>query len=278
MSAAEEPRPAVAVADNRFEILPMGSGEAAAMALDHPAVLTVTCSPRHGVDATLDVAERLQRHGHRAVVHLAARTIRDTDHLDVVLERLAVAGMDDVFVIGGDGPAPEGPYLSAGDLLEAIADHRHRPPRIGIGVYPEGHPLIDAARLDDALRRKSAHADYMVTQLCFDVPALLAWLQEVRAAGVDLPVYVGIPGAVDRRKLLEISMRVGVGASVSFLRKQRGLGRLLGRPSHAADALHRAIEPLIGEPEWGIVGFHYYTFNRLVETWEWDEGRQRSIV
>jgi methylenetetrahydrofolate reductase (NADPH) len=277
MSAAEEPRP-VAVADNRFEILPMGSGEAAAMVLDHPAVLTVTCSPRHGIDHTVGVAERLQRHGHRAVVHLAARAVRDPEHLDVVLGRLAAAGMDDVFVIGGDASVPEGPYLSAGDLLETIADHPHRPPRIGIGVYPEGHPLIDAARLDDALARKSAHADYMVTQLCFDVPALLGWLEEVRARGIDLPVYVGIPGAVDRRKLLEISMRVGVGASVSFLRKQRGLGRLLGRPSHAADALHRAIDPLIGDPEWGIVGFHYYTFNRLVETWEWEAGRQRAAA
>jgi hypothetical protein len=39
----------------RYEILPFGSGEDEAQAQATPLVIAVTCSPRHGVDQTVDV-------------------------------------------------------------------------------------------------------------------------------------------------------------------------------------------------------------------------------
>lgn len=260
---------------SRFEVLPFGDVEQEAARLPEPARLTVTCSPRHGVDQTVAVAERLAAAGHAAVVHLAARMIRDRGHLDRVLERVARAGMDDVFVVGGDGANPVGPYASAIELLPIVAAHPYRPRRIGIAAYPEGHPLIDPDTLAEALERKSAHASYMTTQLCFDADALLAWLAATRRRGIKLPVLVGVPGAVDRRRLLEISVRVGVGPSVAFVRKQRGLRQLLGRRAAANAALHDALLRRWAEPGLGIAGFHYYTFNRLVQTWAWERQRRR---
>jgi methylenetetrahydrofolate reductase (NADPH) len=256
----------------RYEILPFGSADSEVEAAPRPLVITVTCSPRHGVDHTVDVAAGIAALGHKAVVHLAARMVRGADHLDAVLERLARNGLDEVFLIGGDGQA-EGPYASAVELLPIIASHDHRPRRIGIGAYPEGHPLIDPVVLGEALRRKAQMADYMVTQLCFDPAALSRWLEDTRAEGIDLPVYVGIPGAVDRRRLLEISMRVGVGTSVAFLRKQRGIARLFRRPEHAADRLHEVFAPLVGDARLGIAGLHFFTFNRLGATLAWQAGR-----
>ena len=254
----------------RYEILPFGSAEDEAATME-PLVITVTCSPRHGVDQTVDVVTRLAEQGHRPVPHIAARMIRDHAHLDELLERLAAGGVEDIFLIAGDGETPVGEFASAVEVLPIIASHRLRPARIGVGAYPEGHPLIDPAVLDDALRRKAKLADYMVTQMCFDAGVLLRWIETSRTQGIALPVYVGIPGAVDRRKLLEISVRVGVGTSITFLRKQQGgLKRLLGRPEHAGDQLHGEIAPLIGDPELGIAGIHYYTFNRLAATVAWD--------
>ncbi len=259
---------------NRFEILPFGSAEAEAGEQDTPLVITVTCSPRHGVDQTVEVATRLARLGHQPVPHLAARMIREPAHLDELLERLASTGVEDIFVIAGDGQVPVGEFASALDLLPLISAHRLRPRRVGIGAYPEGHPLVDLAALDDALARKAPLADYMVTQMCFDGEALVSWIEGARSRGIELPVYVGIPGTVDRRKLLEISVRVGVGTSITFLRKQQGIKRLLGRPEHAGDRLHGVVAPLIGDPGLGISGIHYYTFNRLSATVAWD--RQHS--
>ncbi len=260
---------------NRYEILPFGTAEAEVAAVSRPLAITVTCSPRHGIDHSVDVAERITAHGHEAIVHLAARTVRGAGHLDELIERLAAIGVDDVFVVGGDGSEAAGPYGSALELIPLIVAHRRRPRSIGIGAYPEGHPLIDAAGLGEALAIKAPMADYMVSQLCFDPGALVTWVRRVRREGIELPLFVGLPGAVDRRRLLEVSMKVGVGTSIAFLRKQRGIRHLLGRPEDAADRLLRDLSPLVGDSELGIAGLHFYTFNRLRDTLEW-ESRQAT--
>jgi methylenetetrahydrofolate reductase (NADPH) len=199
--------------------------------------------------------------------------VRDREHLDSTLIRIADAGIEEIFMVGGDAPARHGPFESAVCLLPVVHDHPLRPKRIGIGAYPEGHPLIADEALAQALQEKSKLADYLVTQMCFDADVLLRWLAAERRGGLTLPAYIGIPGSVDRRKLLEVSMRVGVGQSVSFLRKQRGIRRLLGSPSHSAKTLHDALSPHVGDPTYGILGFHWYTFNRLLETWAWEQQR-----
>jgi len=254
---------------HRFEILPFASGEREAARAPHPLTLTVTCSPRHGIDHTVDFATRVRGAGHVVIVHLAARMVRGADHLDEILERLDAAGIADVFLVGGDATAPLGPYGSALELLPELRAHRMAPRSIGVAGYPEGHPLIDEATLLAALREKDGMASYMTTQLCFDPQTVLQWLERMRWLGVALPAYVGIPGAVDPRRLLEVSLRVGVGASIRYARKQQGLKRLLGRRLHAAERLQAELRPAIGDPRWGIAGLHYYTFNRLLATVGW---------
>jgi methylenetetrahydrofolate reductase (NADPH) len=261
---------------DRYELLPFGTAEAEAAVIGRPLVVTVTCSPQHGVDHTVDIATRLAGFGHRAVPHLAARMLRDAAHLDAVLARLTNAGLDDVFVIAGDGHEPLGPFASAVDLLAVLDGHRLRPRRIGIAGYPEGHPLIAAAALDDALVRKAQVADYVVTQMCFDADAVTRWIEQTRAAGIGLPVYLGLPGAVDRRRLLEVSMRVGVGTSIGFLRKQHGVRRFLGGPHQAADDLLEAFAPLVGDRALRVAGLHFFTFNRLRATLAWQAEGQRA--
>jgi methylenetetrahydrofolate reductase (NADPH) len=245
----------------RYEVLPFPRAESEAAEAPRPLTLTVTCSPQQGVDPALDVACRLRRLGHVVVLHLAARMVRGPGHLDRLLERMAAGGIADVFLVGGDAPAPQGPYPSGAALLDRLREHPLAPRTIGVPAYPEGHPLVDAPTLAGALRDKAPLADYMVTQICFDADALRRWLEETRAAGVDLPLYAGLPGAVDRRRLLEVSMRVGVGASIRFIRKQRGVRRLFGRPVDAAGELAAALAPLDG-----VAGLHFFTFNRLVAT------------
>jgi methylenetetrahydrofolate reductase (NADPH) len=262
---------------SRYEILPFGAGAEEAAALTEPVTLTVTCSPRHGLDKTVEVAESLRGHGHTIIPHVPAKMVRDREHLDEVLRRFAEAGIDEIFLVGGDAPEPHGPFDSAVQLLPAIHEHPQRPKRIGIGAYPEGHPLIDPEALKAALGEKSELADYVVTQMCFDADLLIDWIREVRADGLTLPIYIGIPGAVDRRKLLEISMKVGVGQSVSFLRKQRGLRRLFTSPLHATAKLYDALAPRVGDPKLGIAGFHWYTFNRLADTVAWEQERAPAV-
>jgi methylenetetrahydrofolate reductase (NADPH) len=109
----------------------------------------------------------------------------------------------------------------------------------------------------------------MATQLCFDAQVLLRWLEGVRERGVTLPLYAGVPGPIERRKLLDVSVKVGVGASLRFLRKQQGILSLLRRPGHEADALRDELVPLVGDRELGLAGLHLFTFNELVATYAW---------
>jgi hypothetical protein len=94
----------------QFEVLPLERAEAEAARLPEPVRLTVTSSPKHGADRTVDFAVRLAALGHKVTPHLAARAIRDESHLEALLSEIGRAGIDDVFVIGGDNRWPEGAH------------------------------------------------------------------------------------------------------------------------------------------------------------------------
>jgi methylenetetrahydrofolate reductase (NADPH) len=263
---------AIASSDDRarFEVFPAGKIDEQAAELPRPARLTVTCSPAHGPDRSVELAGRLREAGHSVTVHVAARMVRDRAHLDALLAGMADAGADSLFLVGGDVKEPLGEYSSAGELLPLIAEHRQRPSTIGIAGYPEDHPFISDEALEQALREKSRLADYVTTQMCFDPDALRDWVVRHRELGIDLPVVIGMPGKVKRKRLLTMSTQIGVGPSVRFLRKQRGLLSLLSRRS-TADRLYEAFAPMLDEPDLNLAGFNYYTFNQLLETWEWHQ-------
>ena len=120
-----------------------------------------------------------------------------------------------------------------------MAELGHPFTEIGIPGYPQGHPTIPDDRLLAALADKQPFATSMTTQLCFDPAAIRRWLLARRAAGIGLPVVLGIPGVAELHKLIEISARIGVRDSRRFLSKNTALvGRLLrpgrlpaGRPA-----------------------------------------------
>jgi methylenetetrahydrofolate reductase (NADPH) len=257
----------------RFEVLPTRGAVHQAAELPAPAHLTVTCSPRQGPDGSVAVGGELAALGHTVTVHVAARLVRDRAHVDRLLGDMAAAGIEDLFLIGGDAGRPEGPYASAGELLPVVRDHPHAPRTVGIAGYPEGHPKIDPATLADALVAKAPLADYVTTQMCFDPDAVRSWSDGIRERGVTLPVLIGTPGAVDRIRLVKMALRLGIGASLGFLRKQRGLWHLLGLGRPARDRVHDELEACLTDPEGNLVGFHYYTFNQLGDTWRWERER-----
>ncbi|HEX4897372.1 MAG TPA: methylenetetrahydrofolate reductase, partial [Candidatus Limnocylindrales bacterium] len=234
------------------------------------STVSVTSSPAKGIEATVDLSLALEAAGFRAVPHLSARQVRDRDHLRTLLGRLRDGGIDRAFVVGGDAEEP-GDYADALSLLQAIADLGGGPREIGIGCYPQGHPVIPDDVLLRALRDKAPFASYMTTQLCFDAPAIARFIAARRAEGIGLPVKIGIPGVAEVAKLMAISARIGVRDTRRFLMKNtRFVGQLLTsggvyRPS----GLLEALAPLIADPAAGILGLHLYTFNQVVTTETW---------
>lgn len=251
----------------RFEVLPLRGAEERAGALPEGTVVTVTSSPQKGIETTLDLAGRLRARGLHAVPHLAARMVRDPAHLRRVLDRFEELGLDEAFVVAGDA-ANAGAFPDALSLLRAVEDTGRRPARIGVTGYPEGHAFLSDSDLSAALEDKAPHADYVVTQICFDATTITSWLKRVRDRGVALPVHIGAPGVVDVTKLLRISMKIGLGDSMRFLRKQHGVvGKLLSR--YTPENLFEELAPALADPGFDIAGWHLFTFNEISKTDQW---------
>lgn len=256
------------LADPRFELLPLRGALAQAAELPLDSTITVTSSPAKGVDATVDLAVRLRQQGYHVVPHLAARLIADQTQLAELLDRISEAGITEAFVIGGDSTKPAGEFEDALSLLRTIKELGRRPERVGIAGYPESHALIPDTATAEALDAKADLADYVVSQICYDPTTIATWVKSLRSRGIDLPVYVGAPGAVDTTKLLRISMKIGLGDSMRYLRKQRGVvSRLV--TGYNPEELFTELEPYLSDPEYGIAGWHLFTFNEVTKTRQW---------
>ncbi len=275
----EERRAVIGALDEAYlEIFPANGIENQLDALPAGTTVAVTCSPRKGIEATLQLAEEVTRRGLKVIPHVSARQVENAAHLRRILTRLRQLEVDTVFVPGGDSPEPVGDFSCAVQLLRIMADMDHGIARIGVAGHPEHHPIIEDEVLIEHLQAKQMYATYMVTQMCFDSTAIIDWLADVRAVGVSLPVWVGLPGVIERRKLLATSLRIGVGESVGFLRKQRGLaGRLLASSQYEPDALLEGLAPGIADPANSIAGFHIYSFNQVAGTEGWRQTCLRRL-
>ncbi|MBW3667405.1 MAG: methylenetetrahydrofolate reductase, partial [Actinobacteria bacterium] len=178
---------AEAVRDARYELVPNAGARDAAKALPEGGTVTITASPRKGLEASIELSIQLRRHGFRVVPHMAARLVDDRSHLEEMLARLIDAGVDELFVVGGDGP-PRGEFHDSLGLLRAIGEEALQGLKVGIAGYPEGHPLITDAALFEALVAKQGYASYVTTQVCFDAAAITSWITGIRDRGIDLPV------------------------------------------------------------------------------------------
>ncbi len=262
----------------RYEVLPFaGTAEQVEQHVPTSLPVTVTASPRLGLEPTLELTEALARRGFSAVPHLAARLVYDDAHLTEILDRLREVGVRDVFVVAGDGQAPVGDFAAALALLTAISrlgqpDADTGLARVGVTGYPEGHPHISDDELSQALLAKQPMASYVVTQMCFDAGAVGRWVSRTRGLGVRLPVHAGVAGAVDRLKLLNIARRIGVGSSLRFLRKHRGGGQLVRPGGYLPDRLLDELASDVTQGDCRLAGLHVYTFGDVAGTEQWRQG------
>ncbi|MEO3790212.1 methylenetetrahydrofolate reductase [Nonomuraea sp. B10E15] len=260
-----------------YEIMPFRGTEDAVLAhVPRTIPLTVTTTEARGLAATVGLALRLAGHGYSVAPHLAARQVRDGRQLTDLVAQLREAGIDGIFVIGGDAAQPAGGFPDALSLLEVLDANGHHFRRIGIGGYPEGHGSISQDLIDRATERKARYATHVVTQLCFDAQTTAAWARRVKGRGVDLPIHVGLPGAVSRQKLIRVSAGLGLGQSARFLTKQQSLlWRFFLPGGYSPDRLVEGLAPRVGAPDGNLRGFHLFTFNELEQTESW---RRRMLA
>jgi len=262
----------------RYEVLPTASIEAKVLAAVPTEVpVTVTASPSMGLDRTVELAERLAAQGYDVVPHLAARMVSGRAELIELVERLNAAGVSNVFVPGGDAQTV-GDYPDALSMLEDLTAISRPFEQIGISGYPESHPTIDDDLTIQSMWDKRKHATYVVSNLTFDPAVVKDWVRRMRQRGITLPLLLGLPGPVDRTKLLGMATKIGVGDSTRFIAKQKGMmTRLVAPGGFTGESFLTRCAPTAGEPDARIAGLHVYTFNQVAETEAWRQDWLRRL-
>jgi methylenetetrahydrofolate reductase (NADPH) len=212
--------------------------------------------------------------GFLPVPHVSARRIHDEAELVEFLAALqAVDATKSVFAVGGDPNPPFGPYPDALSLIRTGLLQQYGVEHVSIAGYPEGHPDIATDVLWDHLVDKHAAlteaglGSTVLTQFLFDVDAAVAWIEEVRARGVDSLIRIGVPGPAGIKRLLSFAGRFGIGANAMIVKKYGfSLTNLMGTagPEKFITELAAKLTPAHGD-----VKLHFYAFGGLKTTAEW---------
>jgi len=261
----------------RYEVLPTDDAEE--LVVEHvpqEVTITVTASPRRGIEATIALAENLAARGYQVVPHLSARLIRDQAHLREVLARVATIGRREVFVVAGDAKEPAGDFPDSVSLLTAITGEAHFLRDIGVTGYPERHSFIEDDLTIQAMWDKRRIATYIVSNLCFDPRIVKKWVTRVRKRGVELPIHVGLAGVAEPAKLLRVSTRIGLADSARFLRGHSNWFMRMVQPGgYDPERFASALLPELAAPDRRVAGLHFFTFNEIEATERW---RQETLA
>ncbi|MGH3347091.1 MAG: methylenetetrahydrofolate reductase [Nocardioides sp.] len=258
----------------RYEVLPTASAEDTLLEhVPRDRTITVTASPSKGLASTFELAERLAGHGYDVVPHVAARMVSGRTELSEVADRLTGKSITSIFVPGGDAE-PVGDYPDSLSLLEDLKELGSPFEHVGVTGYPESHPTISDDLTVQAMWDKRRYATHIVSNLTFDPASVRDWVRRLRSRGITMPLLVGVPGPVERTKLLAMATRIGVGESTRFLAKHKGtFARLAAPGGFTGQRFLEQCAPALAEPGSLVEGLHVFTFNQIVatETWRTEE-------
>ena len=258
-----------------IEVTPAGAAkiESFEACLSPGTTVNVTFLPGTNPLDTIAVAKRLHNEGMKAVPHLAARSLKDSDQLDKLLFAYRdEAGVNEVLVIGGGVDQPVGAFDNSLQVLETGLLQKHGIRRVGVAGHPEGSPDIDKMEIVEALLAKNALAErdglemYIETQFCFEAALVFEWEKSVREAGNELPIRIGIPGPATIKTLFRFAQISGIGPSMRFVSQQaRNVAKLMTVQSPHL-LLSDLAQGMASDPNCLIEDFHFYPFGGFAKT------------
>jgi methylenetetrahydrofolate reductase (NADPH) len=225
-------------------------------------------STREGtVEITRALGDEL---GFETMAHLSC-VGESAEGLAATLDRIAAAGIENVFALRGDPPRgqedfvqPEGGLGSAAELTAFIASRWDF--TVGGACFPEVHPEAPDLETDLAyLRTKvEAGASFLITQLFFDNQVYFDFVAAARAAGIGVPILAGvIPVAsfAQTKRICELcdaSIPARLEAAFAACEGDERAEFELG----IAYAAQQCSELLLA----GVPGIHFYALNRAPAT------------
>jgi methylenetetrahydrofolate reductase (NADPH) len=183
------------------------------------------------IEDMVATAKRLAAEGYNVMPHFPARIIKDQPMLEDWIARYqGEANVTQALLLAGGVDAPHGQYHSSLQLLESGLFDKAGFNRLHVAGHPEGNKDIDpdgtSVNVDAALSWKQLFSERtdakmaLATQFAFEAGPIIDWANAVKAAGVDIPIHIGIAGPAKLQTLIKFAIACGVGPSLKVLQKR----------------------------------------------------------
>ncbi len=225
-------------------------------------------------------AQRLARDGYPVMPHFPARIIADKNTLaDWIARYQGEAGVDQALLLAGGMTQPVGDFESSMALLETGLFDKAGFKHLHVAGHPEGNRDIDPdgnmKNVEEALVWKQEFSERtdaemaLATQFAFEAKPLIAWADGLRAAGITLPVHIGIAGPAKLQTLIRFAIACGVGASLKVLQKRAmDVTRLL-LPYQPTEIITELAEHKAANPDCNIASVHFFPLGGINTNAAW---------
>jgi methylenetetrahydrofolate reductase (NADPH) len=220
---------------------------------------------------TLELTKWIKQElGIEAMAHLSC-VGASSDELCVILDSLSEAGIENVLALRGDPPRGDAEWrphpggLRYSSELAALISDRY-PMCVGAACFPEIHPEAPDMTSDLRFLKQKVEngATFLITQLFFDNDAYFRFVEEARAAGIDVPIIPGIMPITDVTQIKRFTDMCGASIPETLLRE------LEQRAPFPSEVLQLGVSyatlqcaELLAR---GAPGIHFYTLNRSPAT------------
>lgn len=232
------------------------------------------------IEDMVQTAKRLSMDGFPVMPHFPSRIIPSAAILEDWIKRYHnEAGIEQALLLGGGVSTPAGDFDSSIQLIETGLFDRYGFKRLHVAGHPEGNKDIDrdggTKIVDEALKFKQAYSERtdaemaITTQFAFDAKPVIAWAERIAAAGITLPIHLGIAGPTKLQTLIKFAIACGVGPSLSVLQKRAlDLSKLL-TPYEPDELLKNIADYKAVHPESLIQSIHVFPLGGIRASAEW---------
>ncbi|MEX0318290.1 MAG: methylenetetrahydrofolate reductase [Ruegeria sp.] len=232
------------------------------------------------IEDMVKTAKRVAAEGYPVMPHFPARIIKDAATLENWISMYqGEAGVDQALLLAGGVATPHGDFDSSMQLMETGLFDKAGFKRLHVAGHPEGNKDIDPdgsnKNVDEALQWKQKFSERtdaqmaLATQFAFEAKPIIEWANSVKAAGVDIPIHIGIAGPAKLQTLIKFAIACGVGPSLKVLQKRAMDVSKLLLPYEPNDVITELAEHKAANPDFNIESVHFFPLGGIKTNANW---------
>ncbi len=242
------------------------------------------------IEEMVETASRLAKDGFNVMPHFPARIIKDEATLaDWIARYQGEAGVNQALLLAGGVAQPHGDYHSSMQLLESGLFDKAGFKRLHVAGHPEGNRDIDPdgsmKSVDEALVWKQKFSDRtdakmaLATQFAFEAKPVIEWANGIKAAGIDLPIHIGVAGPAKLQTLIKFAIACGVGPSLKVLQKRAMDVTKLLLPYEPTEFVSELAAHKAANPDFNIEQVHFFPLGGIKTnaTWAINNGGTAAV-